>query len=528
MGIFTRLFGEKENEGTSEGGDGASASPGEVAANMQPQPEPDAEPELPAVRGTPVPRPPAAPEPAAAADRTADDEGQDEESSARSRSMLLSPTPRLVGGIKVAPSKPRDAARGGDKPRAPTPPKPAAAKPAAAREAPQFQPRKPAKTQASPKPERPATTPGLPPVDKPAFTVNKPPRKPARKAASREKTRLGAGAIPVGKGKQRQRKSSISDAFEAIVSGDEDAASEGVSTQADRAEIQRVFDELAATHVDQVRNVMLELEVGDVVCSWIENSKPALVSLRRMAEQMELRELCSALDEFCAAIDEAVDSGQAKVVGERKAELQRRYQKLIELIPQAFALDGERDRREPIIVQSLLRQVAGVEKLTIDKLFAVGLDRLTALMKSNGGDIAAAAGIDLEVAERIAERFHTYREAVPSAVAARDAETERRELAELVARLKKHHDEYESAAAGWSAECLERKREARKRREAVFLEVRVALARLGETERLEHIEKRPFGQRIAEVEKYLDEARAQALASRHANPAAAKTQTVGT
>jgi hypothetical protein len=100
---------------------------------------------------------------------------------------------------------------------------------------------------------------------------------------------------------------------------------------------------------------MLELRYGDAQPSWIESTQPALRSLRAMAQQMDLVDLCQALDEFCVAVDAAV-AGRARIDDGGKAELLRRYQQLIELIPQAFELDAERDRREPIIVEALLYQ----------------------------------------------------------------------------------------------------------------------------------------------------------------------------
>jgi len=97
----------------------------------------------------------------------------------------------------------------------------------------------------------------------------------------------------------------------------------------DLAEVRRVFNEVAAIHVAQVRDVMLELRYGDAEPSWIESTQPALRSLRAMAGQMELTDLCGALDEFCVAVDGAV-SGRARIDDAGKAELLRRYERLIE------------------------------------------------------------------------------------------------------------------------------------------------------------------------------------------------------
>jgi len=256
-------------------------------------------------------------------------------------------------------------------------------------------------------------------------------------------------------------------------------------------------------HVSQVRDVMLELQLGDVACSWVESSKPALRSLRAMAAQMELADLCAALDDFCAAVDAAVAGAGASLGGDRKDELVRRYQRLIELIPQAFALDGERDRREPIILESLLRQVDGVEQVTLDKLFAVGLGRLDALLRANADDLAAAAGVQPHLAAAIVERLRRYRATGGAAVAAPDIAAEHRELRALVAALRTEHEGFERAASGWSDDDRARKRELRKQRDQTFLQVKVSLARLGERDRIARLERLPFNDRITELEQFL-------------------------
>lgn len=479
MGIFTRLFRGQEGEADED-----QSSEEESMDSGRPKPPSVDEP------------PP-----------SAGDEGRAPPPESESdRRALLSPTPRLAGGLKVA-SRPR---------RKKTTNPPINGAPVSR---PAQQANRPVRSARAKQQGEATTQVAVPPP------AEKPGRKPASRAAPpatpkpapKGKTlpQPTTARPPVPKGErvsapvaakppapERRRRSPISEAFDQLLEGS--GGGDGVSTDGDRKAVQDVFDDLAAEHVEVVRNTMLELEIEDVGCSWIESSKPPLQSLRTMASEMGLAELCAAIDSFCEAIDAAVTSGQSTVSGGRKAEIQKRYRRLIELIPQAFALDGERDRREPIIVESLLRQVPGVEKITIDKLFAVGLNKLTALIRSNAGDIAATSGIDPALAEQIAGRFRSYRSAVPSAVAAQDSAAERAQLKELVAALKRHHHDYNAAAAGWSDDDRQKKREARRLREEAFLQVRVALARLGETDRLQQIEKRPFAQRIAAVETLLE------------------------
>lgn len=250
---------------------------------------------------------------------------------------------------------------------------------------------------------------------------------------------------------------------------------------------------------------MLELSYGDAEPAWIESTQPALRSLRSMAAQMELTDLCQALDEFCVAVGAAV-GGRARIGDDAKADLLRRYQRLVELIPQAFELDAERDRREPLIVEALLYQIEGVERRTIERLFAVGLHRLDALMRATAGEIEVVAGLRRDVAEAIVEQFRTYRSAASATLSAPDPIAERRQLSNLLIMLSVQNDEYNHAATGWTDEARARKRDARKQREQAFQRIKVALARLGERDQLARLEKLPFDERIAMLDRYLSAA----------------------
>ena len=298
----------------------------------------------------------------------------------------------------------------------------------------------------------------------------------------------------------RAKNDSVNSAFDdMLIQGD---AKAGVSTATDLAEVRRVFEDVAAVHVGQVRDVMLELRYGSADPAWMDATRPALKSLRAMASQMDLTDLCQALDDFCATVETAVASGGG-IAEDRKSELLRRYQRLIELIPRAFELDAERDRREPIIVEALLYQVEGVEKPTIDKLFAVGLGKLDALLAANATDLAAVSGLRPELAARIVAQFRTYRATANATLAAPDAMAERKTLGDLLITLSIQNDDFQRASGGWTEEDKAKKREARKQREQTFQRIKVALARLGERDQLAKLEKMPFDQRIATLDRFL-------------------------
>ena len=287
--------------------------------------------------------------------------------------------------------------------------------------------------------------------------------------------------------------------------GDAPAAPAGVSTPGDLEAVGSLFNELAVGYVAQVRDVMLELRFGEAEPSWIELTRPALRSLQTMATKVELGELCRALDEFCAAVDTLV-VGHAQIGDAAKAELLRCYKRLSELNPQAFELGAERDRREPIIVEALLRQVDRVERLTIDKLFAVGLNRLEVLVSANAQEVVAVTGIELEIATAILHKFRSYKAAKPAVVSVRDPVAERRELAELLATLSAQNADFVRVCSAWAEDVRGRKRELRKEREQTFQQIKVVLARLGERDRLAQLEKLPFAERITTLDRFMSAA----------------------
>jgi hypothetical protein len=275
----------------------------------------------------------------------------------------------------------------------------------------------------------------------------------------------------------------------------------------DLAEVRMLFAQLAANHVRQVRDFMIDLRWSEPTTDWLPICEPALRSLRRAADKLELTDLCEALDRFSATLAEVLASGVKAIAGTSRDGLLARYDELSRLMPQAFALDLDRTQREAAILQSLLLQVPEVKKVTLDRMYAAGLTTLEAMFLATPGDITATTGIAEPLARQIVERFRAYREqvkaTVPDATRARDRE----HIAELTARLRRENEEYEQAAASWTREASDQKKELRKAREQTLLDIQVALARLGEVERLTQLERLPFEKKLAHLESFLEEAR---------------------
>jgi hypothetical protein len=280
----------------------------------------------------------------------------------------------------------------------------------------------------------------------------------------------------------------------------------------DLTEVRALFAQLAVNHVRQVRDFMIDLRWRDATVDWVGICEPALRSLRRAADKLELRPLCAALDQFSEALATAQSSGGHVIDGERRDRLIAHYEELSTLMPQAFALDLDRTQREAVILQSLLLQVPDVKKVTLDRLYAAGLTSLEALFLATPADLAATTGIGEALATRIVERFRTYREQVQAAVPDATRTNARDRVAKLTARLRQEHDEYERTSQSWTREADAKKKKLRTARAQTLLDIQVVLARLGEVERLKELERLPFERKVAHLESFLEEAREKYVA----------------
>ena len=298
---------------------------------------------------------------------------------------------------------------------------------------------------------------------------------------------------------------SIAFAFDALMS-------EGTSGLAgthtvDLAPVRELFAELAANHMRHVRDFMIDVKWGEATREWIEICVPAVLSLRRAAERLDLTDLALGLDRFGEQLKATAGDTSRTIDGASKDHLLDEYDKLVAILPQAFALDRDRSQREAVIIQSLCLSVPDVRKVTIDKLHAAGLTSLQTLFAAKPDEIAQVAGIPESLAQRIVERFQAYRSELQNASPQDARAAERERLNVLTAQLLEQHNGYEEASSSWAADAKSRKRDLFRAREETWLAISLLLARFGEVERLQGIEKVPFAQRITQLTEYLEEAR---------------------
>lgn len=267
------------------------------------------------------------------------------------------------------------------------------------------------------------------------------------------------------------------------------------------ADVRALFAELVSKYMSPVREFMLDLKAGEAQQNAIQVCAPAVKSLRRSAQSMELTELCVALDEFGGVLDDASRGEDRILRGETRLRLLTAYNGLSEVMPDAFSLEGGRSP-EDAVVNLLLLQVAGVNRTVLGKLAAAGLTTLAALFGSDASSIAATSGISRELALRIVKKVEGYRRDLHQS-ANMPGFSERQLLETLAPQLRKIHNEYEKASEGWSDDALARKRHLRQSRNEIFVRVQVLMARLGEVERVQAMEKVSFERRLDRIERYL-------------------------
>lgn len=406
---------------------------------------------------------------------------------AADRAAGASPAPRtLAAALSATAPRPKPAAASdSDRPARPGSPVANPTAPAAA--APTLPPSSP------PLPlEAPAGRSGAPP--KPGDALGAP--NVGGKAAGAAGD--AASALPFG-----DLLDDIDDGFDRIVQ--QPGAATTPPLAEDYGEVKALFAEIAATHMGPVRDFMIELRLGDPPREWLELVLPAVRSLRASAAGMGLGELVTHLEAYVAALEIAATLDEPRVGGEASELLTASYAGLVAVMPAAFGLDEERDRREPIIVQSLLKQVPEVRKVALDKLYAAGLTSLSMYYVAKPYDIAEATGLSREVAARIIERFARYREDVADLTPDAARSRERAQLADLRRRLAELNEDFELASRERSPGAAADKRRLRGERNEVVLQIDVLLARLGEVSLVERLERLPFHGKVAALDGYLAE-----------------------
>src|SRR6185503_20676105 len=223
------------------------------------------------------------------------------------------------------------------------------------------------------------------------------------------------------------------DAFASLLTQETLSESDAVAPEIvaeDQSAVETLFADIAANYARPVKNFIFELKRGTATKDWTEICRPAMHGITRAAEGMGLTLAAQRMVDFEAALSLAQNSEQRVLQGDVRDLILWCYEDLIKVMPQAFIIGEEEQQREGIIIDSLLKQIPDVGRVTIDKLYRAGLTSLETLYLAKKDDLAVATGISSSLSERICEKFQAYRTRLENE--ARDLSGERDRLALMV------------------------------------------------------------------------------------------------
>jgi hypothetical protein len=287
-------------------------------------------------------------------------------------------------------------------------------------------------------------------------------------------------------------------AFHELANGGSSEATTDLTADASsQREVQQLFAEMAARHVTLVRDFMFELTLIPIAPKWAENCRSAIESLERGAEGMQREELVGALQNFAVLLRRIATSNAALIEGDRRTAVLSAYEQLQELLPEAFAAEPDRERRDAIIVDALLGQIPA-DAITRQRLQGAGWYSLETLYRASASELASVTGIELEAAEAITDRFTAYREQRVSEPPDPMRGRERQELDHLLGELLARHQAFCRAE---EEEDKLQKRAIRRERGLLLRRIEVLLAQLGELTLVEELQRLPITRKIARVKR---------------------------
>ena len=151
---------------------------------------------------------------------------------------------------------------------------------------------------------------------------------------------------------------------------------------------------------------------------------------------------------------------------------------------------------------NLLAQVEGVTYLGRSRIFEAGLDRLDTLAKAKADELAAVAGLDVDVAGAVSATVSAYVAANGLTTSTLTPDAERAVLKDRVRALVDTQARFDKASSRWTKASLQEKRRLRRKRDVEFAKVQVTLARLGELRLIQELQRAPFGLRVSSLRTY--------------------------
>ena len=267
--------------------------------------------------------------------------------------------------------------------------------------------------------------------------------------------------------------------------------------QADAMAAREMFRDVTAVHLRQAKEALLAIREGRDARSAIGPAIAAVEVVLDAARQIGETTMVDPLDALLRDLKEAEKS--TDIAPSVRSRILSAWRKL-PLPSDQLDLGAEHERREAIIVRSLLGQVPDLEKLGVDKMYAAGLGSLETLVSASAEDIAATTGLEQSTSASIVARVAEHASDFGASVACIDRERVRSRFEALLRTLRHEHEAFERAARTWTDESFAEKRRRRAERARVLRQIDVVLAMLGEIDRMEELERLPVHRRIERLD----------------------------
>ncbi len=272
-------------------------------------------------------------------------------------------------------------------------------------------------------------------------------------------------------------------------------------------ETEDLFCEIASGYCKPLKDFLFEVNRGVARREWVEYCRPSLRAILKGARQARFPadslELMEKMDEQLA---HAETNCQHFLTQEIQQKILLAYVRLEEKIPKIFRRSSSNHLRGKIIFESLLFQVAGIGKKTIQRLSAAGLTSLGTFSLVNVFDLSSVTGIPLLRCRQICLTFREHFAWIESIPPEKHDQLLLDKLGDLTSRLS----------------IWKRKKSAKKGSEAVpfpapatpllhtlqnkkltLLQIRLILAELNQLELLRHLEAKRISQVICQLNNFL-------------------------
>ncbi|MBK8013018.1 MAG: hypothetical protein IPK13_16880 [Deltaproteobacteria bacterium] len=292
------------------------------------------------------------------------------------------------------------------------------------------------------------------------------------------------------------------DSASSAVTGQEDPeeGKDAAASEADVAVVQALFYDIASNYLKPVHFFIAELRRGPSRADWIQIARPALENIQRAALDVGVESLDGPIGRVVAELSGTEGRGETVIRGAARDAILADYEILIDAAPGAFAIDEALDSSRSLVVHSLLSSIPGVGRVTIDRLYRVGLVAVELIVMASPEDLTLTAGVRRDLAELIVQNFQRYHKEVSSQRPEVMRKSSLERLSDILRTLAVVNGEYEASLASHATANRIRARQAR---QALLTKAHLVLGQMGEVALAEELEKLPVERRIEELQRFL-------------------------